>query len=414
MNMALADYGTQPASRQPRIVPGAQSRWLQVVSHLDPKYGGMSAVVPELGHALAQEGRYSVEVAAFCAPGEEFRPKTLGDARLSHWPSRRGSWLHNPELRGRFHETVGRAEGLHLHGLWEQSTAVASAMARAAGKPYVLSAHGMLEPWALRKKWLKKLLYAAFVERANVKGAACLHALTRAEADDYLRFGAPGPIAVLHNGVHIPADRGSADFLAQFPHLAGRRIILFLGRLHRKKGVDLLVDAWAKVAPRWPEAQLVFAGPDAEGTQRALEQLVLQHGLKQQVTFTGMLRERMKWSALAASEGFVLPSHSEGLSVSVLEAMGMGLPVIVTEQCNMPDVKQHDAGWEIQPKVDELAAALGELLRNSASINAAIGLRGSFLVEERYNWTSIAERMADVYRWVQGGPLPHSVDLVYR
>lgn len=413
MTMTFPTPNLHAAPRYPTLFPVAHSRWLQVLSHLDPKYGGICTTVPELGDALIRGGRCSIEFAAFCAPYEEYKPVSMAEPTLSYWPSARGTWLHNPQLRDRFHQTVLRSNGLHIHGLWEQSTAIAGSMAREARKPYVLSAHGMLERWALHKKRFKKFIYSALIERATVRSAACLHALTHAEAQDYLRFGSAGPIAVLGNGVHIPESKSPEPFLTQFPHLRNGRIVLFLGRLHPKKGVDLLLAAWARIAASWPDAHLVLAGPDVEGTRAALEQTVARNAIPQ-ITFTGMLRDEGKWSALAAAEAFILPSHSEGLSVSVLEAMGMGLPVIVTAQCNMPQVVEHNAGWQIEPEVNQIASALRELLRNSPSVNASIGSRGSALILRQYNWTAIAERMADVYRWVEGGPIPHSVDLVYR
>ena len=127
------------------------------------------------------------------------------------------------------------------------------------------------------------------------------------------------------------------------------------------------------------------------------------------VTFPGMLTGPLKWSAFAAAEAFVLPSFSEGLSVGVLEAMGVGLPVIVTQPCNMPEVKQHHAGWEIESAAEPLTAALGEMLANTPAENRAIGRRGARLIANRYNWTAVARQMQDLYRWVESGAPPDSI-----
>ncbi len=389
-------------------------RWLQVVSHLDPKYGGLSSAVPALAGRIAQTRRFDVPLAAFCAPNEHFRPAEYEARNLTFWPTGRAAWLNNRQLHQSFSEELLRADGVHIHGLWEQSTAIAAKLARLHNKPYVLSAHGMLEPWALANKRLKKLIYAALVEHTNVARAACLHALTRAEASQYIHFGARSPIAIIPNGVDLPSTRDSSLFFQRFPQLQGKRILLFLSRLHAKKGLDLLVKSWANLANTWPDAHLVLAGPDSGGTQQNIERLVALHGLDHRILFTGMLDQPMKWSALAAAECFVLPSHSEGLSVSVLEAMGMGLPVIVTEQCNMPEVKDRRAGWQIQPDIDRLTTALTEFLQNTGSANREMGSRGADLIATQYNWTNIATQMANVYRWLQsGGPIPHNVELVF-
>lgn len=397
------ENGTLPL---PVLLPGSRSRWLHVISHLDPKYGGLSAAVPELGRTLARRSGCAAEIAAFCEPGEDVHPEGFAAGTVSFWPHSRGTWLHNQQLRRRFEAKVAGFDGVHIHGLWEQSTAEACRAAIAARKPYVLSAHGMLEPWALRNKRLKKMIYAALVERDNVRSAACRIALTEAEAEDYRRFGARGPIAIVPNGVQLPEQVDPRLFLDLHPELAGKRVVLFLGRLHRKKGVDLLLQAWAKLAAQHPDAHLVVAGPDSEGTLETLETFVAEHALQQQVTFAGMLRGELKWSALAAAEAFILPSHSEGLSMSILEAMGMGLPVIVTRQCHMPQVQEFAAGWTIEPEVKEIAGALEELLANARGSNREIGLRGSRLIAERYDWTVIARQTAEVYRWALGGAQP--------
>ena len=386
--------------------------WINVVSHLDASYGGLSAVVPRLANQIASQTPFTIGLAAFCVPGEKYSATDYPKLSITTWPASRLAWLRQRQLRLDFRNQIESADGIHIHGLWEQSTAAAVQAARALNKPYVLSAHGMLESWALRNKRIKKAIYAALAERASVNGAACLHALTHAEALDYRRFGSRSPIAVIPNGVAIPDRLDSEPFLGSFPTLRGKRLVLFLGRIHFKKGLDILVEAWAEVAKRWPDAQLVLAGPDFEGTRARIEAMVAERGLKERVVFTGMLRDELKWSALAASECFVLPSYSEGLSVSTLEAMGAGLPVIITEQCNLPDVARVDAGWVIKSNASQLIVILNECLQNSHEINRQTGLRGRALIQAKYNWRSVARQMSEVYRWVQGGPAPDSVEIL--
>ena len=350
--------------------------------------------------------------AAFCSSLEIYPTSSHRDLDVTLWPAGRLAWLSKPALRKRFEQQINQADGVHIHGLWEQSTSIAGRTARALRKPYILSAHGMLEPWALANKRFKKILYARLFERANLEGATCLHALTHAEARDYRSFGLRRPIAIVPNGVYIPDIVDPDLFLAQYPGLKRKRILLFLGRIHFKKGLDILVQAWAKVAKRWPDAHLVLAGPDFEGTRASIEELVQQAGIGDQVLFTGMLRADLKWSALAAAQGFVLPSYSEGLSVAALEAMGTGLPVILTEQCNLPEVKTHQAGWQVESNVPSLTSAIEEFLSNSVTANLSVGKRGRRLVLERYNWAAVAAQMSEVYQWAQGGPAPANVDLL--
>lgn len=381
-------------------------RWHQVLSHLDPKYGGISTVVPELADSLAPLG-INPGLDAFCAAGEQYRPAALQPEALHFWPIQRGAWLSSATLRRSFTASVEQVDGLHVHGLWDATSWIAARAARSSCKPYVLSAHGMLEPWALRQGWLKKRLYATAIERDIVRRAHCLHALTDAEAVQYRRFAGPGtPIVVIPNGVTIPADVDAEPFLQQFPALRGRRVVLFLARLHVKKGVDLLVNAWAAVSQKFPEAVLVIAGPDSDCLRSKLEALVAEHGLTPHVVFTGLLSSTMKWSAFAVAECMVLPSHSEGLSMSVLEAMGAGVPVLLTPQCNMPWVQQAGAGWLTEPDTDALSRSLSEVLGQGTAVNAVAGAAARRRIGNGYSWHAVAQRMAEVYRWIDGGPLP--------
>ena len=193
--------------------------------------------------------------------------------------------------------------------------------------------------------------------------------------------------------------------------LRGKRLLLFLGRVHFKKGLDLLVPAWGEIAQNWPDAHLVIAGPDSENSQAAVENLVRQGKMEDRVTFTGMLRGEMKWSALAAAHCFVLPSYSEGLSTSVLEAMGAGLPVIVTRQCNLPDVVTYKAGWQIESNLAELTYTLGQALHFSSEQVQEMGARGRELVLRRYNWNQVAKQMCEVYEWIVNGSTPTHLEV---
>lgn len=334
--------------------------WLYVVSHTDPRYGGLSSAVPALAASISAQQLFDVSLAAFCAPGETYQPSSMGSEQVTFWPTSRKQWALNGRLKSDFADAVRAADGLHVHGIWEESTAVACKLARKLDKPYVLSAHGMLEPWALATKQLKKRVYAVLVERANVSGARCLHALTAAEAGQYRSFGATCPIAVVPNSVEQPKGATADLFLQRYPELRGKRIVLFLSRLHPKKGLDLLVAAWARASQGHAEAQLVIAGPDSEGMQASLIAQAGQAGVLDRITFTGMLSGDLKWSALKAAEAYVLPSYSEGLSMALLEAMGVGLPVIATRACNMPEITTYGAGWEIEATADDVTSALGD------------------------------------------------------
>ena len=368
-------------------------------------------MLPDFCAAVSASDSCKTKVIGFCdesessgfAEGGEISQTAIG-ASAAWWPL----GLRQKEVAS----SLGSADGFHIHGLWEEHGLVTSRIARSLRKPYLVSAHGMLEPWALKTRRLKKAIYASLVERRNITDADCLHALTVAEAEAYRRFGAKNPIAVIPNGVCVPTGVTPDDFLSAFPNLREKRLVLFLGRLHYKKGLDILVNAWKQADPD-PDTHMVIAGPDFENTQSSIERQVGELNLERQVTFCGMLSGSMKWSALAACTIFVLPSHSEGLSVSILEAMGMNKPVIVTRQCNMPEVLIHEAGWVIEPDPDQLASALRDVFRLAGAEVDRIGRNGGALVAHRFNWPAIGTQMRSIYQWLLGGPKPTEVDLLF-
>jgi glycosyltransferase involved in cell wall biosynthesis len=219
-------------------------------------------------------------------------------------------------------------------------------------------------------------------------------------------------VAVIPNGIKVPNALDPEWFWSHYPGLRSRRVVLFLSRLHYKKGVDVLCRAWAAVTKKHPDAHLVLAGPDSEGTRYVVERLIGELGLQDTVTFTGMLKGNFKWGALAASEVFVLPSYSEGFSVATLEAMAAGKPVIISRQCYFPEVARQGCGWVIEPCEKDLADALFDCLSNGSRDLSEMGERGRRLVSSRYSWDVIGAQMADVYDWLLGGPKPTSVEII--
>jgi glycosyltransferase involved in cell wall biosynthesis len=396
----------------PSITSARELSWLNVASHLDPRFGGIAKMLPEFCAAVSDGAGCTASLLGICEEVE--RSSLRGQAFLDAETMSPGklAWLAGAR-RKLLSGKLARFDGVHIHGLWEEHTFAAVRAARIAGKPYIVSAHGMLEPWALRNKRWKKVIYSWLTERRNLSGAACLHALTEAEAMDYRRYGVKTPIAIIPNGVHVHEGASPELFMESFPALRGRRLVLFLGRVHHKKGLDLLVEAWRTAATRTVDAHLVIAGPDFENTRGAIERRIQELGIGSSVTFTGMLQGDLKWSALAACELFVLPSYSEGLSVSVLEALGMQKPVLVTDACNISEVRERGCGWVTTPDVAPIAAALNEFLGTSCVRAAEMGRRGGLLVKERFSWNTIGTQTRAVYRWVAGGPKPLGVHMVW-
>ena len=401
--------GIRTLEEAPLPVSSEKIASIEILWGLDPKRGGIAASVPDLTAAISRHGRVNAKVVAL-APGARAKTQPV-NSNVVTLPAGRVRWLRDSNLRVELRKIVAEASVVHIHGLWQEHGIVAAAAAKKLDIPYIVSAHGMLETQALRAKRWKKAIYAAMFERRCLACASALRALTRAEVDDYRRFGLKAPAFVVPNGVTFPEHPDSGQFLSEFPRLAGRRLILYLSRLHPKKKPDLLIRAWSRMGPRFADAHLVLAGPDEAGTQIGLSQLATDLGVADRVTFTGMLQGDMKWSALAAAEVFVLPSFSEGFSVAALEAMACSRPVILTRQCNFPEVAQHQAGLIVEPEERQIERALVDVLTLCAGDRAAMGARGRELVRSKYSWASVASSMIEVYDWLCGGSLPRSVEI---
>ncbi len=391
--------------------PKRQACWLQVMSHLSPRYGGIAVSVPGFARATEAASTHACPIVGFCEREELDQVPAEQRAGITVFPPQRLRWMVDTRLKNRLNREVRGATGVHIHGLWETHCMMAAGMARALKRPYVISAHGMLEQWALRTKRIKKALYAALIEIRAMKSAACLRALSADEVDDYRRLGLTNPIAIVPGAIDAQPVVSPDIFRGQYPELEGKRIVLFLGRIHPKKGLHLLLKAWARTIQA-EDVHLVIAGPDSEGTQARLEQLTDDLNLRKSVTFTGMLTAERKWSALAAASLFVLPSYSEGFSIAVLEALAAGIPVVVTTSCHIPEVTLNRCGWVIKPAIGPLEQAFREFLSLSPKELHDLGRNGQDLARKRFHSSVVGNQMAQVYNWLEGGSKPSAVEIV--
>ena len=297
------------------------------------------------------------------------------------------------------------ADIMHSHGLWAPANVIAAGAAGKAHLPHIIAPRGSFEPGALAKSaWKKAIFKRLYVNRA-LREAACFHALTEREAWCIREFGLTNPIAIVPNAVAVskpPDDRDTAagqDWAARFGR---KKLIVFLGRMHPIKGLDILIEAWRRIAGEFTDWHLVLAGPDEEGYLAAIESQVEAADLADRVSFPGGLYGPDKDSLLAAADLFVLPSRSEGMSVALLEAMAAGLPVVITKSCNFPAAGDSRAGFVVDGNVESLSAGLAKMLKTPDNRRSEMGARAAALVRGRYSWDSVAREMLEVYRWILG------------
>lgn len=315
-----------------------------------------------------------------------------------------GLKLSGPETD--FRDAVSKAEAVHIHGLWQVQTRIGGRVALRHGVPYMVAAHGMAEPWALKQKALKKAVYLRLVERSILRNASCLHALTRPERD-HLRKIAPGtPIAWIPNGVALEPLRNlpsRADVERRYPQIAGKFTLLFLSRLHVKKGLDMLADALKSAWGGDRDWHLLVAGTeDGAGIDFAERMNAL--GLNDCFTMVGHVSGESARDMWAAADAFVLPSRSEGFSMSVLESLAAGVPALITTACHFPELGTNHGGIVCEPATEAIARSLHCLKHEmNAGDRLAMATRGRNLVERDYTWNSQASRLLEVYDWIRGG-----------
>lgn len=376
---------------------------LQLTSSLSAKSGGPPMVVTRLAAAQAGLGHEVTLCAYATAPGDAESPVDMerSGGRLTNVRMPRGGSLERVYPRAGMaflRDMLPSFDVLHIHSLWEPICLGASMVARSLGVPYALAPHGMLDPWALSEKALKKKVFLALAYRRMVERAAMVHALSRYEAESIRGLGVRAPIETIPNGVfleEIDPLPAKGTFFAARPELKGEPYALFLSRLHPVKGLDVLCDAFALVLRECPSARLVVVGPDW-GAQGALEAQAKALGVADRVHLTGPLYGKDKFAAMVDASCFVLPSRHEAFSVAIVEALAAGCPPVISEQCHFAEVEGEGAGFCVAREAARVAEPMVHLLRD-AGLRETMGRAGRAMVEARYTWPRIAAASVEAY-----------------
>jgi len=358
--------------------------------------------------AAAQGGLgLNVHVVSYGDPAVEAQIREIGQS-IPNFSKIEWHLLPEPDrmemlfcFKGRrlLRQVLKQASFVHIHGVWEPFLVHASKLARAAKVPYCVCPAGMLDHWSLAQKSWKKKIALRFCYKRMLNNAAFLHVLNVDEVTAIEPLDLRSPKLVIPNGVFseefdpLP-EKGLFKQEMSLP--PDRRYILFLSRLHYKKGLDILAMAFAVICEMYADVDLVIAGPDG-GAEDEFMSLVEKFGIEHRVHVVGPIYGQMKIGAMVDAECFCLPSRQEGFSMAITEALACGTPVVITDQCHFPEVSTADAGIIVPVDAVEVAKALAVVLNDSAWARQ-MGQNGRQLVLQQFTWPAIADATLRGYR----------------
>jgi glycosyltransferase involved in cell wall biosynthesis len=366
----------------------------------------------ELANSIARAGLHVAVVTTdrngarrLDVPGNQW--VTVDHTPVYYAATKRGTWLRSRTFAGAASQAIRSADVCILSAVfWSYTGLTAWIACWRFNVPYVTYARGFLSPWALDQKSMKKALYWRLLARRIVNGSKALVALAEQEARDYSRLRLTPPITVIPNGAHVDEAELTDDLAFSEGASATRSVsgdyLLFLGRIHGKKGIDLLLPAFDRCVNNGCSARLVIAGPIDKSYQREFSGLMAACTARDRVDVIGTVAGPAKSRLIREARAFILPSYSEGLPVAVLEAMSLGIPVIITAECNLPEVAAARAGVIVELNVASLAEAVARVW-NDTRLRAELSVNAKRLAREQFSWDSVGIRVAGLCRRVASG-----------
>jgi glycosyltransferase involved in cell wall biosynthesis len=364
---------------------------LHILPTRDPAYGGPVVVVNEYVRQLVAHG---VQADIF--------PET----QMKVW----GRFLYFPgfEPLGRLLEALHGYDLIHIHGLWYAASAISALGARRRKIPYLITPHGMLDGWAMARNKLRKRLYLNLIERQNLRGAAALHFLNEAEyISSKDNVGRASSTFILPNGIDAAAYANlppRESLASAYPQTQGKLLLLFLGRINYKKGLDVLIPAFRHAVNKNNTLHLIIAGPD-DGYLKDVTRLIVDEKLTSDVTLTGMVLGEEKLQILAAADLFVLPSRQEGDSIALKEALAAGVPILMSAACNFPEAEENHCGITVANEPDAIATEiLG--LADDHQRRTEMAYRARQFALSKYSWETIVVKLISEYRSILADGAP--------
>jgi glycosyltransferase involved in cell wall biosynthesis len=296
----------------------------------------------------------------------------------------------------------------HSHGIWQKPMHDMIKEAKINNKPYIVTVRGMLEPWSLKQKYIKKKIALFFYQYSDLKGAACIHATGELEVESIRKLGLNNPIALIPNGVNID------EFPREIPVKSKKKKILFLSRIHKKKGIEYLIEAWMQLDAKLKENWIIEIIGNGECNYiEELKEVIIKNKLNQSIFILPPVYGENKIKIYRESSLFVLPTFSENFGVVIAEALASYTPVITTIGTPWADLTTHNCGWWIDTGVKPLVGALNEAMSLNELDLIQKGVDGRKLIEEKYSIKSVAKKVIELYSWVLGfSKIPSFVKII--
>lgn len=299
----------------------------------------------------------------------------------------------------------------HAHALWSYSSFALSRWSKIKNLPYMLSANGYLDDWALNNSKFKKLVAFKAGFRQVLERASCIQVNSFHEFESVRKLGLSNPVCCIPNGVLLPdLSHNISSPWQGYHHLHGKRVLLYLSRIHPKKGVHLLLEAWNQVVKNhfFSDWNLVLVGFNEvpSSYEKQIRDYVSSNYLQDSVLMLHGLYGTDMMACYFNCDAFVLPSFSEGAAIAALNAWAFAKPSILTPHCNLLDPVKCQAGFRIETSVDSIISAITQLISADYSDLKAMGQRGRRLAEEYYSWNAVSRQLLEVYNWLHSKEFP--------
>ena len=372
-------------------------RAIHIIAGIRPEDGGPAYSVPRLCREIAAAGA-EVELLTVSKSPKDIREGSYRERHFD-WSHSGTPLLHAMRASSAMAQALRRdayaADVLHNHGLWLMPNVYAGAEARRASRALVVAPRGMLSPAALSFSRFKKRGFWYLLQRQAVSVAVCFHATSEQEYQEIRAFGLRHPVAIIPNGIDIPAP-------SEKPATAHeRRTVLSLGRIHPKKGLDILLRAWARLEPEWPDWRLRIVGPSEAGHDAFLKSLSRELRLSR-VSIEGPVYGAAKNEIYNNTGVFVLATLNDNFAITVAEALAAGIPVIASKGAPWRGLTEQRCGWWIDHGVEPLSAALSEAMARPMDELSAMGARGRAWMAREFSWLRAGRDVMELYSWLTG------------